>query len=59
LEVKADYAHGSDRISPAQEAFAAMILSNNGIYLVADHIGWLNGKPDITSVLEKLKESIK
>lgn len=56
LEVKADYANGSDRLSPAQEAFCAMILGANGIYLIVDHIGWLNGKPDISATLDELRK---
>lgn len=57
LEVKADYAHGRDKISAAQEAFCAMILGCNGIYILADHIGWSAGKPDISSVIEELRKA--
>jgi len=58
IEIKADYGTGRDRISPAQQAFSAMILGNNGVYLLAERIGWLQGRPDVYSTIRKLEAAI-
>jgi hypothetical protein len=57
-EVKADWKSGRDRQSPVQEAFEAKVLSMGAVYTLVDRIGWLNGKPDLSGVLVRLRELI-
>lgn len=58
-EIKADYddRNRGDVQSPVQEAWAARVRSLGGEYFLVEHIGWDRGKPDISDVLEKLREA--
>lgn len=40
-----------------QQAWAHALTVAGGTYILAEHIGWLNGKPDIRETLERLKEA--
>lgn len=55
VEVKAEYSKGRDRQSPVQEAFQNRIESMGGVYLLVERIGWANGKPDVSAVVEVLR----
>jgi len=51
VEVKAE----GDEQRLTQEAWEQRVCALGGFYILADHIGWDCGKPDIRPVLEKLK----
>lgn len=58
LEIKADYVRGRDRQSPVQEAFQRRIEAMGGLYVMVERIGWgTNGRPDVSGVIEKLRDS--
>lgn len=57
-EIKADYAHGRDRQSIVQQAFQKRIEAMGGVYLLVERVGWgANGKPDVSVVMEQLREA--
>lgn len=58
LEVKADYTSGRDRQSPIQEAFEIKLKFHGGEYLLVERIGWLNGKPDLSVLINSLRDAI-
>ncbi len=45
-----------DKQSVEQESWAHALETAGGKYLLVDHIAWLNGKPDISATLDRLKE---
>lgn len=56
VEVKAEYASGdADSQRPTQEAWEYRVCGMGGFYILAEDIGWLNGKPDIGPTLDKLR----
>lgn len=57
-EVKAKYAKGKDVQSPVQQAFQAKIESMGATYRLIDNVDWLNGKPDISQVIEEIRNAI-
>lgn len=45
-----------DKQSVEQESWCHALEAAGGKYLLIDHIGWLNGKPDISATLDELRK---
>ncbi len=59
VEVKAEHADGgADQQRLTQEAWQSRVCGLGGFYLLAEHITWDHGKPDVNKIIEELRSLV-